>query len=128
MLKKKNKYAVAVVGATGAVGREMLEVLEERKFPVGELVALASERSEGERVEFRGKNVVVRKLGMDSFKEVDIALFSAGAERSLEFVPAAVKSGAVVIDNSSAFRMDPKVPLVVPGVNAHTLEKHKGIS
>jgi aspartate-semialdehyde dehydrogenase len=127
MLKKKNKYVVAVAGATGAVGREMLEVLEERKFPVSELVALASERSEGERVEFRGKNVIVRKLNRDSFKDVDIALFSAGAERSLEFVPAAIKSGAIVIDNSSAFRMDPKVPLVVPEVNAHALKKHNGI-
>jgi aspartate-semialdehyde dehydrogenase len=127
MLKKKNKYVVAVAGATGAVGREMLDVLEERKFPVSELVALASERSEGERVEFKGRNVIVRKLDKDSFKDVDLALFSAGAERSLVFAPAAVKSGAVVIDNSSAFRMDPEVPLVVPEVNAHALEKHKGI-
>ena len=127
MLKKKNKYVVAVVGATGAVGREMIEILEERKFPVSELIPLASERSEGERVQFNGKNVVVRKLAKDSFKGVDIALFSAGAERSLEFAPAAVKSGAVVIDNSSAFRMDPKVPLVVPEVNAHALAKHTGI-
>lgn len=127
MLKKKNKYVVAVAGATGAVGREMLEILEERKFPVAELVALASERSEGERLEFKGKNVIVRKLNKASFKDVDIALFSAGAERSLEFAPAAVNSGAVVVDNSSAFRMDPVVPLVVPEVNAHALEKHKGI-
>jgi aspartate-semialdehyde dehydrogenase len=127
MLKKKNKYVVAVAGATGAVGREMLEVLEERKFPVSELVALASERSEGERVQFKGKSVIVRKMGKDSFKDVDIALFSVGAERSLEFAPAAIKSGAVVIDNSSAFRMDPKVPLVVPEVNAHAVERHSGI-
>lgn len=127
MLKKKNKYVVAVAGATGAVGREMLEVLEERKFPVSDLVPLASERSEGERVAFKGRNVIVRKLDKDSFKDVDIALFSAGSERSLAFAPAAVKSGAVVIDNSSAFRMDPEVPLVVPEVNAHALEKHKGI-
>jgi len=127
MLKKKNKYVVAVVGATGAVGREMLEILEERKFPVGELVALASERSEGERVEFKGKNIVVRQLTRDSFKDVDLAFFSAGAELSLEFAPEAVKSGAVVIDNSSAFRMDPKVPLVVPEVNAHAIAKHTGI-
>ncbi|MGE5809356.1 MAG: aspartate-semialdehyde dehydrogenase [Nitrospirota bacterium] len=127
MLKKKNKYVVAVAGATGAVGREMLEVLEERKFPVSDLVPLASERSEGERVAFKGRNVIVRKLDKDSFKDVDIALFSAGSERSLAFAPAAVKSGAVVIDNSSAFRMDPEVPLVVPEVNGHALEKHKGI-
>jgi aspartate-semialdehyde dehydrogenase len=127
MLKKKNKYVVAVAGATGVVGREMIEILEERNFPVAELMPLASERSEGERVEFHGKNVVVRKLTKDSFKGVDIALFSAGGERSLEFAPAAVESGAVVIDNSSAFRMDPKVPLVVPEVNAHAIAKHRGI-
>jgi aspartate-semialdehyde dehydrogenase len=127
MLKKKNSYVVAVVGATGAVGREMVSILEERKFPVSELVLLASERSEGERVEFRGKNHSVKKLGKDSFKDVDIVLFSAGSERSLKFAPLAVAAGAVVIDNSSAFRMDPKVPLVVPEVNADTLESHTGI-
>jgi aspartate-semialdehyde dehydrogenase len=127
MLKKKDKYVVAVIGATGAVGREMLEILEERAFPVSEIVPLASERSEGERTEFRGKNVIVRRLTRDSFQDVDIALFSAGAERSLEFVPSAAKAGAVVIDNSSAFRMDPNVPLVVPEVNAHALDKHAGI-
>jgi aspartate-semialdehyde dehydrogenase len=127
MLKKKDKYVVAVAGATGAVGREMLEILEERAFPVSEIVPLASERSEGERVEFKGKNVVVRRLTNNSFKDVDIALFSSGAERSQEFAPDAVKSGAVVIDNSSAFRMDPNVPLVVPEINAHALDKHHGI-
>jgi aspartate-semialdehyde dehydrogenase len=127
MLKKKPKYVVAVAGATGAVGREMIEILEERKFPVSELIPLASERSEGERVEFSGKKMVVRRLTKDSFAGVDIALFSAGAERSLEFSPAAVKSGAVVIDNSSAFRMDPTVPLVVPEVNAHVIAGHSGI-
>ncbi len=127
MFKKKNKYVVAVAGATGAVGREMIELLEEREFPVSELIPLASERSEGERVEFNGKQVVVRRLGKDSFKEADIALFSAGAERSLEFAPEAVKAGAVVIDNSSAFRMDPKVPLVVPEINGHAIDKHSGI-
>lgn len=127
MLKKKSKYTVAVAGATGLVGREMIEILEERDFPVGELVMLASERSEGERVAFKGKNVLVRRLARDSFKDVDIALFSAGAERSLEFAPAAVKSGAIVIDNSSAFRMDPKVPLIVPEINAHAVEGHSGV-
>jgi aspartate-semialdehyde dehydrogenase len=127
MLKKKNKYAVAVVGATGAVGREMVSILEERKFPVAELVLLASERTEGERIEFNNKNWTVKKLGKDSFKDVDIALFSAGSERSLKFAPVAVAAGAVVIDNSSAFRMDPKVPLVIPEVNAHAIEKHSGI-
>jgi aspartate-semialdehyde dehydrogenase len=127
MLRKKDKYVVAIAGATGAVGREMIEILEERKFPVSELIPLASERSEGERVEFNGRRLVVGKLTKDAFTGVDIALFSAGAERSLEFAPAAVKSGAVVIDNSSAFRMDPKVPLVVPEVNAHAIAGHKGI-
>jgi len=116
-----------VVGATGAVGREMVSILEEREFPVSELVLLASERSEGERIEFYGKNRSVAKLTRDSFEDVDIALFSAGSERSLKFAPLAVKSGAVVIDNSSAFRMDPKIPLVVPEVNAHAIEKHGGI-
>ena len=127
MLKKKNKYAVAVVGATGAVGREMVSILEERKFPVAELVLLASERTEGERIEFNNKNWTVKKLGKDSFNGVDIVLFSAGSERSLKFAPVAVAAGAVVIDNSSAFRMDPKVPLVVPEVNAHAIVKHSGI-
>jgi aspartate-semialdehyde dehydrogenase len=127
LLKKKNEYVVAVVGATGVVGREMLEILAERDFPVSELIALASERSEGERVEFKGRNVIVRKLTRDSFDRVDIAFFSAGSERSLEFAPAAVKSGAVVIDNSSAFRMDPGVPLVVPEVNAQEIARHNGI-
>jgi aspartate-semialdehyde dehydrogenase len=127
MLKKKNKYIVAVAGATGAVGREMVEILEQRKFPVSDLVLLSSERSEGERLEFNGRNVIVHRLAKDSFKDVDIALFSAGAQRSLEFAPAAVKSGAVVVDNSSAFRMDPKVPLVVPEVNADAIAGHAGI-
>jgi aspartate-semialdehyde dehydrogenase len=127
MLKKKAKYVVAVAGATGAVGREMIEILGERNFPVGELVPLASERSAGDRVELNGKHWTVRKLAADSFKSVDIALFTAGAERSIEFAPAAVGSGAVVIDNSSAFRMDPKVPLVVPEVNAHAIAGHGGI-
>jgi aspartate-semialdehyde dehydrogenase len=105
----------------------MVEILEERNFPVSELVPLASERSEGERLAFKGKNWTVKRLTRDSFKGVDIALFSAGAARSLEFAPAAVQSGAVVIDNSSAFRMDPKVPLVVPEVNPHAIARHNGI-
>jgi len=127
MFKKKDRYVVAIAGATGVVGREMLEILEERKFPVSELVLLASERSEGEKLDFGGKKWTVKRLTRDSFKGVDIALFSAGAARSLEFAPAAVQSGAVVIDNSSAFRMDPKVPLVVPEVNAPAIAKHAGI-
>jgi aspartate-semialdehyde dehydrogenase len=127
MLKKKNAYIVAVAGATGVVGKEMIEILAERNFPVSELVPLASERSEGERIQFRDKNWIIKRLAKNSFKGVDIALFSAGAERSFEFAPEAVKSGAVVVDNSSAFRMDPKVPLVVPEVNAHTITSHAGI-
>jgi aspartate-semialdehyde dehydrogenase len=127
MLKKKSKYIVAIVGATGAVGREMVSILEERKFPVSELVLLASDRSEGERIEFDGKNRSVKKLVNDSFHGVDIALFSAGSEQSLKYAPLAVAAGAVVIDNSSAFRMDDKVPLVVPEINAHALDKHTGI-
>jgi len=126
-MQKKSTYVVAVVGATGAVGREMVSILEERKFPVSELVLLASDRSEGERIEFRGKNIPVRKLTKDSFAGVDIALFTAGSERSLKFAPVAVAAGSVVIDNSSAFRMDPKVPLVIPEVNAADLEGHAGI-
>ncbi len=127
MLKKKAKYVVAITGATGTVGRETVEILEDRKFPVEELVLLASEQSEGERIAFHGRNVAVRKITRDSFKKVDIALFSTSAERSLEFAESAVASGSVVIDNSSAYRMELEVPLVVPEVNAHAIEKHAGI-
>jgi aspartate-semialdehyde dehydrogenase len=127
MLKKKSGYVVAVVGATGAVGTEMIEVLEERKFPVTRLVPLASTRSAGGMVTFEGNEVPIEVLTKDSFAGVDIALFSAGAELSREFAPIAVKAGAVVIDNSAAWRMAPEVPLVVPEVNAHDIQRHKGI-
>jgi aspartate-semialdehyde dehydrogenase len=127
MLKKKSRYVVAVVGATGAVGTEMIEVLEERKFPVKRLVPLASTRSAGGTVTFEGNEVPIEVLTKDSFAGVDIALFSAGAELSREFAPIAVKAGAVVIDNSAAWRMTPEVPLVVPEVNAHDIQRHKGI-
>lgn len=127
MLKKKNKYVVAVAGATGIVGRELVEILEERDFPISDLVLLASERTEGERLDFREKKWTVKRLTTDSFKGVDIAFFSAGSERSFEFAPAAKAAGAVVIDNSSAFRMDPKVPLVVPEVNGAAAAQHNGI-
>ena len=127
MLKKKSGYVVAVVGATGAVGTEMIAVLEERKFPVIRLVPLASTRSAGGTVTFEGKEVPIEVLMKDSFVGVDIALFSAGAELSREFAPIAVKAGAVVIDNSAAWRMTPEVPLVVPEVNAHDIQWHKGI-
>jgi aspartate-semialdehyde dehydrogenase len=110
-------FVVAVVGATGAVGREMLRVLEQRRFPVKRLVALASQRSAGARMPFAGSEVVVSELTPAAFQGVDIALFSAGASVSREFGPIAASAGAVVIDNSSAWRMDPKVPLVVPEVN-----------
>jgi aspartate-semialdehyde dehydrogenase len=118
----KKSYRVAVVGVTGAVGQEILRVLERRKFPVSELVPLASERSAGTEVEFAGKKVKVRKLEAASFAGVEVAFFSAGATRSREFIPIARKAGAVVVDNSSAFRMNPEVPLVVPEVNGDLLD------
>jgi aspartate-semialdehyde dehydrogenase len=116
------KMRVAIAGATGAVGREMLKVLEERDFPVGELVPLASERSEGHKLQFRGDEIPVRRLKPDSFEGVDVALFSPGATVSREFAPHAARAGAVVVDNSSAFRMDADVPLVVPEVNPKAVE------
>ncbi len=123
----RKTYTVAVAGATGAVGTTMLRVLEERKFPVGKLVPLASVRSKGKSVTFRGKAVKVDVLRPGSFEGVDFALFSAGAARSLEFAPEAVKRGTIVIDNSSAFRMQPNVPLIVPEVNPHAAAAHSGI-
>ncbi len=126
-VRKKNSYNVAVVGATGAVGQEMIETLEQRNFPVDALSLFASERSAGKKLIFNDKEIQVKKLTSDSFNGLDIALFSAGASRSLEFAPIAAKAGAVVIDNSSAFRMDPDVPLVVPEVNRHAIFKHNGV-
>jgi aspartate-semialdehyde dehydrogenase len=120
-------YRVAIAGATGAVGGVMLEILEERTFPVAGLRLLASERSAGTTVRFRGDPVRVEPMTERSFAGVDLALFSCGGERSKAFAPAAVRSGAVVVDNSSAFRMDPKVPLVVPEINGHTIAEHQGI-
>ncbi|MBF0558612.1 MAG: aspartate-semialdehyde dehydrogenase [Nitrospirae bacterium] len=127
MLKNKSKYVVAVVGATGAVGNEMMSVLEERKFPVEKIRLFASERSAGKTLEFKGEDIVVEALNENSFKGIDIALFSAGAERSKIWAPIAASSGCVVVDNSSQWRMDPAIPLVVPEVNAHDLKWHKGI-
>ncbi len=124
---RKRKDNVAVVGVTGAVGQEMLKVLEARRFPVNQLVPLASKRSAGKRVRFKGKFVTVRELTNDSFRDVDIALFSAGGEISRKFSHRAVKAGAVVVDNSSAFRMDKEVPLVVPEINGNDVKRHKGI-
>jgi len=118
---------IAVVGATGAVGIEMLKTLEKRNFPVGKLTPLASARSAGKTLSFRGEEITVQELTKDSFDGVDIALFSAGGGISKEFAPAAVEAGAVVVDNSSAFRMDDSVPLVVPEINAADVAKHNGI-
>ncbi|MFH1288792.1 MAG: aspartate-semialdehyde dehydrogenase [bacterium] len=120
-------FNVAVVGVTGAVGQEMLKALERRKFPVKNILPLASSRSVGKKIIFQGKESLVQELTEDSFKGVDIALFSAGAERSKIFAPIAAKAGAVVIDNSSAFRMEKDVPLIVPEVNPHMIKKHNGI-
>ncbi|MDD5447614.1 MAG: aspartate-semialdehyde dehydrogenase [Actinomycetota bacterium] len=118
---------VAVVGATGLVGREMLKVLEQRNFPLSNLDLLASERSRGKKLEFAGEELPVKVLGENSFSNIDIALFSAGASISREFAPIAAKAGAVVVDNSSAFRMESEVPLVVPEVNPGDISWHKGI-
>lgn len=120
------KYNVAILGATGAVGQEFLNLIEERNFPFAELKMLASKRSAGKKIQFMGKEYTVEEATEDSFKGVDIALFAGGAA-SKTFAPAAVKAGAVVIDNSSAFRMDPEVPLVVPEVNPDAIANHKGI-
>ncbi len=121
------ELVVGVVGATGAVGREMLKVLEQRNFPAKEVRALASKRSAGTLLEFKGKKIKVEELVPDSFKGMDLALFSAGGSVSKKFAPIAAKDGCIVVDNSSAWRMDPEVPLVVPEVNPKDLEKHKNI-
>ena len=125
----KSEYHVAVAGATGAVGNEMLQILEEQEFPVASLKLLASSRSAGKTLDFRGESLHVEELRDDSFEGVDIALFSAGAAASRQFAPAAAESGCVVIDNSSGWRMDPEVPLVVPEVNPHAVAdyRNKGI-
>ena len=115
-------YTVAVVGATGAVGREMFKVLEQRSFPVDRLVPLASARSAGQTLTWAGKEIQVRELGQDSFDGVQLALFSAGGSVSQEFAKTAAEAGAWVVDNTSAFRMDPDVPLVVPEVNPEALD------
>ena len=118
---------VAIVGATGAVGVELIRCLEERRFPLSELRLFASARSAGKMLAFRGQALAVRELNEHSFSGVDIALFSAGGSTSKRFAPIAVRAGATVVDNSSAFRMDPGVPLVVPEINPHTLRSHQGI-
>ncbi len=123
---KRNPH-VAVVGATGAVGVEMIETLEKRHFPVGELTLLASARSVGKTLKFRGQTVTVKELTAASFAGIDIALFSAGGGISREFAPIAAQAGCTVIDNSSAFRMDDQVPLVIPEINPEDVRNHRGI-
>ncbi len=118
---------VAVVGATGAVGIEMIKTLEKRQFPTGKLTLLASARSVGKKLTYQGKEITVQELTPSSFQGVDIALFSAGGSISKEFAPIAAKAGCVVVDNSSAFRMDDNVPLVVPEINGADVRNHKGI-
>src|SRR5690606_23151770 len=119
-----NHPNVAVVGATGAVGIEMLKCLEERNFPLNQLTLLASARSAGKKMSFRGEELTIKELTPDSFTGIDIALFSAGGGISLEFAPHVAAAGAVVIDNSSAFRMDENVPLVVPEINPEDAKNH----
>jgi len=123
----KAKPHIAIVGATGAVGIEMIKTLEKRKFPLGQLTLLASAKSAGKELPFRGQPLTVRELTADSFQGIDIALFSAGGSISKEFAPKAVKAGCVVIDNSSAFRMDETVPLVIPEINKADIARHQGI-
>lgn len=121
------QLTVAVVGATGAVGTKMLEQLEKRKFPIGKLKLLASKRSAGNTLEYAGETYTIEEATPEAFEGVDVALFSAGGSVSKELAPEAAKRGAVVIDNTSAFRMDPEVPLVVPEVNREDIKAHKGI-
>ena len=121
------QFNVAVVGATGAVGQQMIETLQKRNFPIGEIRLLSSSRSAGKEIEFNGKKIIVQEARPESFEGIDIALFSAGGSISKELAPEAVKRGAVVVDNTSAFRMDENVPLVVPEVNESDLHGHNGI-
>jgi len=123
----KNDPVVAIVGVTGAVGAEFIATMDKRNFRASRLKALASARSAGKTVDFRGKTVVIEELNERSFEGVDIALFSAGGSISRKYAPIAVRSGAVVVDNSSAFRMDPAVPLIVPEINREALRSHRGI-
>lgn len=122
-----SKPHVAIVGATGAVGIEMIQCLEKRNFPLDRLTLLASSRSAGKTLTFRGESITVQELTQDSFADIDIALFSAGGGTSKQFAPIAAEAGCTVVDNSSAFRMDPDVPLVVPEVNPQDISKNKGI-
>jgi aspartate-semialdehyde dehydrogenase len=123
----KKSYHVAIVGATGAVGDELLRVLERRSFPVDRLIPLCSGRSAGRKTTFRGEEIVAKELSADSFDGVDLAFFSAGGTISREYAPIAQKSGAIVIDNSSVFRMEPDVPLVIPEINGGDTRQHRGL-
>ena len=116
---------VAIVGASGAVGVEMIKTLERRSFPIGKLTLLASKRSAGKKLKYRGSEIAIQELTESAFENVDIALFSAGGGISKQFAPFAVKAGAVVVDNSSAFRIDPNVPLVVPEINPEDAKSHQ---
>ena len=127
MEEKQQGLHVAVVGATGAVGQQMIKTLEKRDFPIKQLTLLSSSRSAGTKVKYKGQEVTVQEAKPESFEGVDIALFSAGGSISLQFAPEAVKRGAIVVDNTSAYRMDENVPLVVPEVNENDLKEHKGI-
>ena len=120
-------HNVAILGATGAVGEEFLKLLDERNFPMDSLRLLASARSKGKKIKFKDTEITVEELTHDSFKGVDIVLSSASKAISIEFAPSAVEVGAVVVDNTSCFRMDPEVPLIIPEVNPHMIKEHKGI-
>ena len=121
------KYNVCVLGATGMVGKEMMKVLEERDFPIDKFLPLASSRTAGSKVTFKGKEYVVEEAKPESFEGMEIGLFSAGASISKTFAPEAAKRKCIVVDNTSHFRMDPEVPLIVPEVNPQAIKKHKGI-
>ena len=123
----KKEYHIAIVGATGAVGAEFFRVMERRNFPVASIRALASGKSAGKKVQFRDQSVTVEELGENSFEDTEIAFFSAGGEISRKFVPIAQKAGVIAIDNSSVFRMDPEVPLVIPEINPDDVKQHRGI-
>ena len=123
----KNDPVIAIAGVTGAVGAEFIATMDKRGFRVGKLKALASARSAGKTIDFRGQKVMIEELDENSFEGVDIALFSAGGGISRKYAPIAVQAGAVVVDNSSAFRMDPNVPLVIPEINADRIRDHQGI-
>ncbi len=121
------QYTVAVLGATGAVGQEMIKILQERNFPVGKLVPLASARSAGKTLRFREEDVVIQEAREEAFQGVDIVLGAAESDVARKFAPAIVKAGAVFVDNSSAFRLNPEVPLIVPEVNPEDAKNHKGM-